>query len=170
MSRFVLILMAVVLGACGEDVPKPAAERPAPTTSKRFGPIAPVLGRIDRHVDVPVALPDLPRGTLAFRKPMLGRDDGVRSAMLVLRTPDGKHVQISYGIGGFDGCGPTNPKRVRINGQPGIQSDSTVVWPTTDPSQNGTYAITAQLPRRRVLALARSMDANGRATTERSGC
>jgi hypothetical protein len=177
MSRLVAILMATAVVGCGDDAAtSPATPTPTRTPKRdpRLGPIGPVLARIDRYVDVTVALPDLPRGTLAFRKPTLGKNDGVRTAMLALRTPDGDHVQISYGIGGFDGCGPINPKRVRINGQPGIASRSrgadTVVWPTTDSSRNGTYAITATLPWRDVVALARSMDANGRSTSERGGC
>jgi hypothetical protein len=136
-----------------------------------FESIDAALEYIRGRVDVPVAVPSgLPKGVTV--------EGGIAvegHAQLHLRFP-GRRVRlpgrrvliIQYGKAGFDGCGPTNPRAVRVGKDQGLLNEPkpygrdpvrrTLVWPATLKHPVGHYALTGELSAKQMLALAESMN------------
>ena len=74
-------------------------------------------------------------------------------------------VLIQYGVGTFDGCGPTSPRVAEVSGRPGLYETShhkwgwwtELVWPARPGHPDGRYGLSGNLPPDRMLRMARSM-------------
>ncbi len=177
MRRWVAVVLLVLLAGCGErgvsierveTTPEPTPTAQAPTPSE-------AIDAINARVDVPVALPrNLPAGTEVKSEPTF-YDGG---AQLALELPDHRILSIAYGRGGFDGCGPTNPKAVSVHGIPAVINQprgskvATLVWPATLKDLEGRYAVAGEFTRAELLGFARSMERSkhGRPRGPKRGC
>jgi hypothetical protein len=143
-----------------QHFPQPKGVRSATISIDR------ALARIAPRAHVPLVLPSkLP----ASARLMPGTQNGrPASSQLKLSLPGDDTLIIQYGRSGFDGCGPADPQVVHINGQPGILDNyhldrgspyPTVIWPATPDHLVGRYGLTGSFSFRRLLGMARSMQA-----------
>ena len=118
-------------------------------------------------MDIPVVIPtELPAGAhLDPEDPVsVGRSGERRTAGLHLVFGIKKHLYIAYGVVGWDGCGPIDPKVVTIGNQRGLMKTypphiwSQVVWPATPSHVRGAYGIYGSVTGAHILRMARSME------------
>jgi hypothetical protein len=183
-----MLAMPLALGACAEtsrslggpakattEPPSPAevVHAPDPTydVPSTFPSIAAAVAFIQRHVDVPVVVPDpLPEGTrLVGRKPVfVSSFEGRVHAQLGLRFGESGQITLQYGVAGFDGCGGDSATPTRVGSQPAMINEAdprsgaypyaTVIWPATPDHMEGRYGISATGTGPEVLAMAESME------------
>ena len=172
--------MAALLCGCGEDdgpsasaqrAPVAAAKTVSVTTPPRSRPRRPhfesvegAVAYIAKRVDVPVVAPtDLPAGTT-----VAGADAEDGSGFLSLRLPGPRALAVQYGKAGFDGCGPTKPRVVRVGSNPAVVSSPpsrgkgppyrTLVWPATLKDLEGRYAVSGRFTVEQLVSFAESME------------
>lgn len=177
---------AVVLAGCGSADPPgaPAAATATPAATpkpsrparKRYRSVAHAMRALARRVEVPVVLP----ANLPHPIKLAGAGGQGRRGYVTLALAGRRVLSIQFGKAGFDGCGPLNPRAVRVGTAPGVINVGddpkprhvSIVWPATLKKLEGDYAISGEFPRRRMLAWAESMQRKaeaGRARRDR-GC
>jgi hypothetical protein len=133
----------------------------------RFATIEEALAHIAERVDVPVALPPLPRSAkLQSDNPVLiYRLDGeTTTAALYLRLGWKRPLILTYGLSTFDGCGGDGAREVDVNGQLGLLTKSqghrwsSIIWPANPKTLEGRYGLFGAVGPKRALAWARAMD------------
>jgi hypothetical protein len=175
----IVTTISCVTVACAGGTEPTARSRPSPEPRRarfevptekqpRVASLRQAVRIAGRHVAVPVNLPSpLPRGArLDGRRPLyLADSQGERSADLFLAVPDRGTMLIQWGSAGFDGCGGDTAKPVRIGGDRGLilihrykrLINAQIIWPARKGSIEGTYGISGQFRRGRIVALAESM-------------
>lgn len=166
-------------GGCGDSAdPGTRDSSRVASVSKAPSPKAPedAAKVLSEEIDFPVTLPkSLPRGAEVAGVGWHGR-----SGYITVKPSDGRVLTMQYGDAGFDGCGPRNPKQVRVGDEAAVISTTrqgkgsltTLVWPATLQEPRGQYALSGEYTPSEMLSLAASMDTPGttRARASKRDC
>ena len=123
------------------------------------------LAIMRRNLDIPVALPPLPKGSrLPPRKGLTAHFSGAKkSYRLHLLVGRRRHLYIDYGVAVFDGCGGDQARPVNVGIERGLLLGShrtpwsQLIWPANKRTLRGTYGLAGSFTGKELLKLARSM-------------